>query len=319
MTIVTKPLSDKKQDQLKKPLVEAGELPQEEHTVVVPFSTGDPIYVVPGRHSHSPHTVVCLFLVALAVVGVGALGGLYFYRRIGHMGHVQTQRIKAFIPIGESAKLYMPGVDDEMKEEVDLMPDSNIDKFNVHDMNAQADRLLQKFRDELRLNKKGITEEFELDETSGYEKISVPDFGIGREGRFIHDFHANKTGIVDINGGRCFVMPLNRDQVLPPRSIVDLLSKIWNGYYEVDTEVIRENYRVELPPVENLEELGRFIYRECVGLPTYRLRPVTDHVFKRGLSESQVFQEFAGKKMTQFRIFTDGMNEYEKDLAKNKV
>ncbi|KAL3256813.1 hypothetical protein MRX96_017103 [Rhipicephalus microplus] len=60
-------------------------------------------------------------------------------------------------------------------------------------------------------------ERFDLDlEYELYEEIEVPDFSHGRRGRFIHDFAANKTGIVDVEGRRCFVMPLNRSLVLPP-------------------------------------------------------------------------------------------------------
>lgn len=33
-----------------------------------------------------------------------------------------------------------------------------------------------------------LTEKFEIDTQKDYEKIYVPDFGNGRQGRFIHDF-----------------------------------------------------------------------------------------------------------------------------------
>jgi integral membrane protein 2B len=39
------------------------------------------------------------------------------------------------------------------------------------------------------------------------------------------------TGIIDIDGDRCFVMPLNRDVVLPPKNMMDLVMKLWNGDY----------------------------------------------------------------------------------------
>lgn len=41
----------------------------------------------------------------------------------------------------------------------------------------------------------------------------------------------NKTGIIDVDGRRCFVMPLNRSQVLPPRDLIDLVRKMWDGLY----------------------------------------------------------------------------------------
>merc|ERR1719285_766077 len=57
-------------------------------------------------------------------------------------------------------------------------------------------------------------ESFEIDAEKKYEKIDVPDFRNGRSGRFIHDFNTNYTGIIDVTGQRCFVMPLNRKNVL---------------------------------------------------------------------------------------------------------
>lgn len=119
-----------------------------------------------------------------------------------------------------------------------------------------------------------LMEQFELDlENQDYEKIDVPDFRDGRSGRFIHDFNTNITGIIDITGKRCFIMPLNRHNVLPPRSLLDLIQKIWDGYYKVDTEVVRENMRVITPPIDQdeMNNVGTYINRECSGVPVYRL------------------------------------------------
>lgn len=74
-----------------------------------------------------------------------------------------------------------------------------------------------------------------------------------------------------MDGHRCFVMPLNRDAVLPPRSLFDLIHKMWDGYYEVNTDVVRETMRVILPPLTDLEEFGTYISKECKDLPTYQL------------------------------------------------
>lgn len=117
-----------------------------------------------------------------------------------------------------------------------------------------------------------IQEEFEIDvNREEYEKINVPDFRDGRSGRFIHDFNTNKTGIVDITGQRCFIMPLNRDYVLPPKSLFDLIQKIWDGYYKVNTEIVRETMRVVTPPIEDASEAGSYIAKECSGMHIYRL------------------------------------------------
>lgn len=44
-------------------------------------------------------------------------------------------------------------------------------------------------------------------------------------------YFQNKTGIIDVDGRHCFVMPLNRSQVLPPRDLIDLVRKMWDGLY----------------------------------------------------------------------------------------
>lgn len=41
----------------------------------------------------------------------------------------------------------------------------------------------------------------------------------------------NKTGIIDLTTHRCYVMPLDRNHVLPPRSVYDLIKKIWMGEF----------------------------------------------------------------------------------------
>ena len=147
-----------------------------------------------------------------------------------------------------------------------------------------------------------FNEQFEFDlENEHYEKIDVPDFRGGRQGRFIHDFNINKTGIIDVDGRCCFVMPLNRKTVLPPRNMYDLLRKIYNGYYEVDTEIVRETMKVVTPPITDLSVVGTYIARECQDLPTYMLTKVNSNVVKRSIS-SGVFGQFAGKNIIEFDI-----------------
>lgn len=150
-----------------------------------------------------------------------------------------------------------------------------------------------------------IQEEFEIDlNREEYEKIIVPDFRDGRSGRFIHDFNTNKTGIVDITGQRCFIMPLNRDNVLPPKSLFDLIQKIWDGYYKVDTEIVRETMKVITPPIEDASEAGNYIAKECSGVPIYRLEKYVGGVVKRSadLHTEAKFAQFSGKGITEFDI-----------------
>lgn len=91
----------------------------------------------------------------------------------------------------------------------------------------------------------------------------------------LHYYLQNLTGIIDIDGNCCFVMPLNRKRVLPPRSLSDLVNKMSDGYYEVNTKVVRETMRAVLPPLSNLTSVGAYIRKECKHMPTYLLEKVT--------------------------------------------
>ena len=66
-------------------------------------------------------------------------------------------------------------------------------------------------------------------------------------------------------------MPLNRRNILPPRSLFDLFQKMAEGHYTVDTEVVRENMRVITPPLEDTSEIGVYISTACHNMPIYKL------------------------------------------------
>lgn len=96
--------------------------------------------------------------------------------------------------------------------------------------------LFARMKQELSSPSDTLYEEFDIDlEYGEYEKIDIPDFSKGRKGRYVHDFTLNKTAIVDLEEGRCFIMDLNRTQVLPPKDFLDKINKIESGYYEVNT------------------------------------------------------------------------------------
>lgn len=122
---------------------------------------------------------------------------------------------------------------------------------------------------------KFFKQEFDLDlsDDQGFAKIDVPSFRDGRDGVFLHDFKHNESAIIDRTSKRCFVMPLDRDTVLPPRSIADVISKMWEGYYNIDTNVIRKNMRVVLPALSETdkEAISPRIRSECLDAYIYRL------------------------------------------------
>ncbi|KAJ8975993.1 hypothetical protein NQ317_006290, partial [Molorchus minor] len=265
MTILTKSFSDKKGDKLIAPLVENEQLPAPTAPEDVEAQDHPTIILFPAKARHiSTVTFLCLLLTALAVVGIGFIGGKYLYDEYISLSrrHSPSPRFEGYahIPMGfEGLDDYAPelkNMEKRLKEQVD-------------EMNS-------------------FQESFEIDSDLQYEKINVPDFRDGRSGRFVHDFNTNITGIIDITGGRCFVMSLNRVNVLPPKSLFDLIHKMWDGYYKVDTEVIRKTMRVVIPPINDTKTI----------------------VVKRSaeLHPEAKFAEFAGKGITEFDIIELNVN-----------
>lgn len=94
----------------------------------------------------------------------------------------------------------------------------------------------------------------------------------------------------------------------------DLIQKMWGGYYEVDTEVVRETMRVVTPPVTDFTDIGQYITRECKSLRTYMLEKQRNGISKRSVSSNVLhFTEFAGQKISKIAIDLDALEEYEKN------
>lgn len=118
---------------------------------------------------------------------------------------------------------------------------------------------------------KFFQEKFDLDMEENVSKIEVPDFRDGRAGRFLHDFQNNETAIIDQGSRRCFVMPLDRDSILPPQSMADLIRKMYQGYYDIDTSTVRKQMRVVTPALDDLSMISPKIESACQSMNVYRL------------------------------------------------
>jgi len=115
-------------------------------------------------------------------------------------------------------------------------------------------------------------ESVEVDQAGGaYERLGVTPVLDFRRSTVVHDFEKNLTAIVDLDHGRCFILPLNRDAVKPPKSFIDLLEKFKSGYYLPNAQVMREGYKVVTPPLMDLSPLGQYINADCQFFDTYRL------------------------------------------------
>lgn len=261
----------------------------------------------------SSTTILFLLIIALAGVGVGIIGGKILYNEyLSVTKRIENARQQSEgwvqIPISPMDDDY-----DNTENDDNLIQIQNDQQLKDWD-NGKMDwkRIL---------NRRYFQESFEIDPEQKYEKIDVPDFRNGRSGRFIHDFNTNYTGIIDVTGKRCFVMPLNRQNVLPPSSLFDLVQKMWEGYYKVDTDVVRETMRVVTPPVTDMTEIGSYIDNECGGMPIYKLEKYVGGVAKRSADQTPdvKFGQFAGKGILEFDIVNieDVLNYERQTLLKD--
>ncbi|XP_054159867.1 integral membrane protein 2B-like [Oppia nitens] len=254
-------------------------------------------------------TTLCVTLTALIVLTTGIVGGIYLYRQFAQY-RLRHFRGWCTIPYVEPNQRYhdLHAMQSEPAIETHDLRDNNGQPLDIESLiNDLSKQMDDTFRNNLPEMDHSFDEEFDIDvELQQYERIEVPNFSHGRRGRFVHDFSTNKTGIVDLDEERCFVLPLNRSQVLPPQSLFDLVVKMKSGYYDIDTQIVRDLYRVVTPPITDFKNLGYYIARECATLPTYRLERITSPVYKRSIDENEnkkvIFSEFAGKGIHEFQI-----------------
>ncbi|XP_074657482.1 integral membrane protein 2B-like [Tubulanus polymorphus] len=120
-----------------------------------------------------------------------------------------------------------------------------------------------------------LREHVEIDESQkALSRIEVPKFDECSSAVILHAFSVNLTAIVDNDNRRCFVLPLDRKHVIPPRDFWDMLVKLRTGYYVPSSRVIREHYRIIKPPIRNKAVLGPYIALDCEFYDTYRLKKI---------------------------------------------
>lgn len=217
---------------------------------------------------HHPHTfnfikngLTVLFICITILFGI--LGGYFIYRSFGTTDNPTTFHYRTLcdVPYELSNNLTMPRFYPQ-PDEFDL----NLNWFlprltgRVFDGNVNNDDDF--FREEI---------EMDISDDESYTKIAVPDFKDGRHGRFMHDFKENQSAIIDTTANRCFIMPLDRNTTLPPKTFIDLMDKMNSGYYNIDTDRVRRNMRVVMPPITDLTLISERIANECYDMKVYML------------------------------------------------
>ncbi|XP_039345541.1 integral membrane protein 2C [Mauremys reevesii] len=130
------------------------------------------------------------------------------------------------------------------------------------------DSLYSPFKGQLELH-----EDVKIYIEENYEQINipVPQFGGSDPADIIHDFQRGLTAYHDIALDKCYVIELNTTIVMPPRNLWELLVNMKKGTYLPQTYIIQEEMIVT-EHVNDMEQLGSFIYRLCSGKETYRLK-----------------------------------------------
>lgn len=306
MTVITMPSTEKKADNV--PLVTNIEVDPSAAAQAKDLEAGNVECDRPVRSKflvlrvindrvYSMWALVYILLMSLIITFM-MLYGEHIYKAIENAFNDETDAFYGTGTIALNDKLTAPLEDfnndyDNQLSDLDIKKLENyalnMDKLNNPVINPEE--VISEFK-----------ENFEIDlKDDSYEKID-PILPLGNSARFIHDFSSNVTGIVDVEGKRCFVMPLNRSSVLPPKSLYDLLFKMSSGYYAVDTSNIMHNMRIIKPAIEDLSEYGIYISKDCANYPTYKLEKIVSGVFKRSVSTgSKTFSAFSGR-MDSFHI-----------------
>uniref|UniRef100_A0A8D0H5U6 Integral membrane protein 2 n=1 Tax=Sphenodon punctatus TaxID=8508 RepID=A0A8D0H5U6_SPHPU len=130
------------------------------------------------------------------------------------------------------------------------------------------DTLYSPFRQQLEL-----LEDVKIYFEDNYEQINVlvPQFGGSDPADIVHDFQRGLTAYHDMALDKCYVIDLNTTIVMPPHNLWELLVNVKKGTYLPQTYIIQEEMIVT-EHINDLEQLGSFIYRLCNGKETYRLK-----------------------------------------------
>jgi len=146
--------------------------------------------------------------------------------------------------------------------------------------------------------------EYEIDlEMETFEMTQMPQLS---RGKYLHDFKMNKTLIIDTDNDRCFIMALNREEVKPPKDFMDFITRLNNGVYQLDLDEVRHDTRVVTPALERVDwrEYGVHIANNCRGRTSYLLEEVEKLLVKRSPSDDNKYQfiEFGGKGFIKYNI-----------------
>lgn len=262
----------------------------------------------PRRHSRAWLNLF-LILVAILVLAAGITGGVLLYKRLSHKTHDGIIRGQC----GFRADLQYDYQSTVMNN--DIKTDAPMDPYFLP--NQQVDQQWSKGKTEEPLVNKphkhhrhhrphmmhyDLSEDVQVIDDQ-LERIHMPSFKDFRETMILHDFQKNYTAIVDYDKRSCYIMKLDRVKVTPPKDWIDLIQKFATGYYMPRADVLRKQYRVTLPALEDISFLGRYIEKECLYFQTYTMeRMVGDHFIAK--------RDVSGLSNAQYSYYEPRINSY---------
>ncbi|XP_069104509.1 integral membrane protein 2B-like [Argopecten irradians] len=263
MTIYKVIPQDKKEE---KKLVEKDVL-----TVPLTEAEPEPVVQVNVRQQRSKTWLnLFLILIALLVLATGATAGYYLYKN--HMTPSKLKHAK-----GRCSFILRKTDNDPTSQ---MFQDTNtLPRIDDGGLTVPDQRRKHHYRKHGRKHHHGpkplfttVKMEEMIEVTDNvFERISMPEIDDILKSLILHDFERNKSAIVDYHDRVCYVMNLNRNEVSPPRNLIDLLNKINSGYYLPRANVLKRKYRVVSPALDNITYLGPYIVNECSNYKTFQL------------------------------------------------
>ncbi|XP_048350314.1 integral membrane protein 2A-like [Sphaerodactylus townsendi] len=133
--------------------------------------------------------------------------------------------------------------------------------------------------------------------------VPVPKFSDSDPAAIVHYFDRLLTAYLDLQLGNCYVIPLNTSIVMPPRNLIDLFAKLATDSYLPQTYLIREEM-VVTEEIDNVSDLGIFIYQLCAGKEAFRLqrRDRTMGLQKRSVEKCHSIRHFENAFVVETKI-----------------
>lgn len=303
MTVVTKPIVAEKKDEkailedvtVTSPLDQTNKTSRESSTSTV---------ILVAEHPRK-RIVRCLGLLLMAI-GLLGCGTILFRDMHAYRGRLR----RGFCRLPIDSKVLTDGT---------LISgsfiDPNVPRENQNNPENMEETLVSAMKEtistkELVDENGGIEMEYEIDvETEQFEMTQMPKLS---HGIYLHDFRVNKTMIMDTDNSRCFIMDLDRTEIEPPKTLLEVIEQMNNGAYNLNLNEIRREMRVVKPALENItkEKYGA-IAPYCEGKMSYKLMDLekfmeTKILNKRSTDNIQnknfQFMEFSPKGLIKYNI-----------------